>query len=116
MTMTFDDYEALAAETAIYADAFYPFFGLAEEAGEVCGKMAKIVRGDVIDLPDEFLFEELPEHLKRGFAKELGDCLWMITRCATELGMSLEDVARLNTAKLLDRQIKGTLHGEGDDR
>ena len=40
--MTLAEYQRAAAEFAEFApDSMYPFLGLAEEAGEACGKVAK---------------------------------------------------------------------------
>ena len=81
----------------------YPFLALAEEAGEVAGKIAKAMRkGDFID--------------RDAVALELGDVLWQVAACADELGIGLDDVALRNLNKLLARQKAGTIVGEGDDR
>ena len=45
--MRFDDYQKAARRTAIYADrhrVVYPALGLASEAGEVAGKIKKVLR------------------------------------------------------------------------
>jgi hypothetical protein len=45
--MRFDDYQKAARRTAIYADrhrVIYPVLGLASEAGEVAGKIKKVLR------------------------------------------------------------------------
>jgi hypothetical protein len=45
--MRFDDYQQTALRTAIYAErhrVIYPALGLAREAGEVAGKIKKVLR------------------------------------------------------------------------
>ena len=45
--MRFDDYQTAALATAIYAErhrVVYPALGLASEAGEVAGKIKKVLR------------------------------------------------------------------------
>jgi hypothetical protein len=45
--MRFDDYQRMARRTAVYADrdrVIYPALGLASEAGEVAGKIKKVLR------------------------------------------------------------------------
>lgn len=108
--MNLNEYQAKAMDFALYLEhdnrdkiAIYPFLGLCEEAGEVAGKLAKVYRGDSgLD--------------KESLVKELGDVLWMLSACCTELSVSLDDVAKTNLAKLSDRRERDTLKGEGDDR
>lgn len=85
----------------------YPTLGLANEAGEVAGKVKKIFRdkGGIISDDDR-------EALKH----ELGDVLWYLTQICTELNLTLEEVAAANLEKLFSRQARGQLGGEGDAR
>ena len=104
--MKLNEYQDSAMEFAIYCpdDAIlYPTLGLAEEAGEVAGKVAKSVRsGDPIDL--------------EAVIKELGDVLWMTQALASGLGYTLEEVAEKNIEKLESRRSRGVLGGSGDNR
>ncbi len=85
----------------------YPTLGLANEAGEVAGKIKKIFRdkGGVIGDAER-------EALKG----ELGDVLWYLTQICTELDLTLDEVAAANLEKLDSRQRRGTLYGDGDVR
>jgi len=85
----------------------YPTLGLANEAGEVAGKIKKIFRdkGGVIGAAER-------EVLKQ----ELGDVLWYLTQICTELDLTLEDVAQANLEKLFSRLERGQIRGAGDDR
>lgn len=49
-------------------------------------------------------------------AKELGDVLWYVAAICDELGLEMSDVARRNVEKLSDRQERGVIQGEGDER
>lgn len=47
---------------------------------------------------------------------ELGDILWYLNALASDLTLSMDDVAKKNVEKLHVRQLNGTLQGKGDDR
>lgn len=85
----------------------YPTLGLLNEAGEVAGKIKKIFRdkGGVIAHED-----------RTGLKSELGDVLWYLAQICTELELTLDEVAEYNLSKLADRQKRGVIRGEGDQR
>ncbi len=85
----------------------YPTLGLVNEAGEVAGKVKKIFR----DRNGKISKED-----RNALKKELGDVLWYLTQICTELGVSLEEVAEANIAKLFARLDRGTIRGDGDER
>jgi len=106
--MIMDSYQRVARKTVIYPRKqmiIYPALGLAGEAGEVCEKVKKYLRQDY-DL----------DELKEIIEDELGDVLWYIANLATDLGLSLDNLAAKNLAKLHDRQNRNVLQGDGDDR
>ena len=106
-----DEYQRLSRKTAMMVKTdhpiVYPTLGLTNEAGEFAGKVKKIFRdkNGVIDESDR-------EALKQ----ELGDVLWYVAQIATELGVSLEDVASSNLTKLFDRLERDQIKGSGDNR
>lgn len=117
-TLTFNEYQAKAHETADYpagtigadkhaVDYFYPALGLAEEAGEVAGKFAKAVRDNQGVVDSERRLE---------IKKELGDVLWFVAECCTVLNIDMAEVARSNLIKLASRKERGVIHGSGDNR
>ncbi len=109
--MNFTDYQKKALGTAKYPaighGVIYPTLGLTNEAGEVAGKIKKIFRDK-----DGVIGEADREALR----SELGDVLWYIAQVATELGLSLDEIAEYNITKLLDRQARGKIQGDGDTR
>jgi NTP pyrophosphatase (non-canonical NTP hydrolase) len=108
--MDFSSYQLASRATAIYPRRYaieYLSLGLASEAGEVAGKIAKIYR----DKQGDFTAETIA-----AIGSEMGDTLWMISQLATELGLDLNDIAQGNLDKLRDRQVRGVLGGSGDQR
>ncbi|MCO6400747.1 MAG: nucleoside triphosphate pyrophosphohydrolase family protein [Verrucomicrobia bacterium] len=110
--MMFSEYQEGAARTAVYpgrgeGNWVYPALGLAGESGEICEKIKKCLRDDGGKMTDE---------RRALLAKELGDVLWYIATLCSELGLSMDDVAAANLAKLAARKDAGTLHGSGDLR
>lgn len=109
--MNFNDYQIKSRATAKYPAighaVIYPTLGLVNEAGEVAGKVKKVFRDK-----DGQISAETREALKA----ELGDVLWYLAQVATELDLSLDEIAEANIAKLLDRQARGKIQGDGDNR
>ena len=109
--MNFTDYQTKSRATAKYPAighaVIYPTLGLVNEAGEVAGKIKKVFRDK-----DGQISPETREALKA----ELGDVLWYLAQTCTELDISLDEVAESNIAKLLDRQARGKIKGDGDNR
>ncbi len=109
--MNFTDYQTKSRTTAKYPaighGVIYPTLGLVNEAGEVAGKIKKVFRDK-----DGVISDETREALKA----ELGDVLWYLAQVSTELNLSLDEIAEYNLAKLLDRQARGKIKGDGDNR
>lgn len=67
--------------------------GLAGESGEVCDLLKKVV----------FHGKPLDAAMRAKLVLEMGDVLWYLAHAATTLGVSLDDVANANAAKLRAR-------------
>ena len=109
--MTFEEYQQQAYRTALYPNKdnnfIYPTLGLASEAGEVAGKIKKVIRdkGGIID-----------DTTREDIKKELGDVLWYVSQIASELGLDLSEIVDKNIHKINSRVERGVLQGEGDNR
>ena len=122
--MTFNEYQSKAVKMKVSLDNYmkqfpdtdyftleilalaYDGLGLGE-AGEVQGKIKKIIRDNAGIISDE---------ARKEIAKELGDTLWYIASMCQTLGIPMEDVATMNIEKLQSRHARGTVHGSGDNR
>jgi len=109
--MNFQEYQEKSRKTALYPNVgenfIYPTLGLAGEAGEVAEKVKKVIRdkGGMVD-----------DDTRKDIQKELGDVLWYVAQIASELKLSLDEVAEGNIKKLYDRMDRGVLKGNGDNR
>jgi NTP pyrophosphatase (non-canonical NTP hydrolase) len=110
--MTFDEYQKQAITTLIshpdpLMDKTIMVLGISGEASEIAEKWKKLVAyrdgkitgDDITDL-----------------GKEIGDVLWYLTVFANMLGISMDEIARKNAAKLADRKSRGVQKGAGDNR
>lgn len=106
--LTLNQYQKMALETAIYPQPIiYPTLGLTGEAGEVSDKVKKVLRDN------NSIFTE---DKKTEIAKEIGDVLWYCATLSHDIGYTLEEIAQMNYDKLHSRQLRGKLHGSGDNR
>lgn len=112
--MQMNEYQDRAATTAVYPGAgtgsalalAYLGLGLGE-AGEVQGKIKKIIRDDGGILSDA---------ARIALLKELGDLQWYVAMLAHEIDVPLSVIAEVNLDKLSDRKRRDVLAGSGDDR
>lgn len=108
--LDFDTYQRATHETAVYpkrSGIIYTTLGLSSEAGEVAGKVKKVIRDKSGHLTDAD---------KGEIADEIGDVLWYAARLCHELKIPFGSVARGNLDKLADRKRRDTLCGDGDKR
>ena len=109
--MDFNDYQIKSRKTAGYPaighPIIYPTLGLVNEAGEVAGKIKKVFRDK-----DGQINNETRDTLKA----ELGDVLWYLAQVATELDLTLDEIAEHNIEKLYSRLERGKIKGDGDNR
>lgn len=113
--MRLNEYQVQALQTAIYphhgeqqlGGVLYTALGLAGEAGEVANKVKKVIRDHAGLIHPE---------VRNGIVAELGGVLWYVAALATELDVTLTEVAQHNLYELKSRQQRKTLQGNGDQR
>lgn len=121
---TFEEYQKEATQLNISLDKFrkihpdlpedvlslmaitYDGLGLGE-AGEVQGKIKKIIRDNGGIITDE---------AKNALILEIGDTMWYLASLCQNLGTTLENAASENIKKLKLRHINKTVEGSGDYR
>jgi NTP pyrophosphatase (non-canonical NTP hydrolase) len=106
-----EEYQNFTPTTAIYPEERaleYLGLELANEAGEVAGKIKKKLRGDST--------YQVDKHFKEMIAGELGDVMYPFSQLCNYLGLSIEEVIRQNMDKLKGRQLSDTIKGDGDVR
>lgn len=114
--MNLDEYQKQALTTDLFGGKMQPLtsmafidkvLGLVGESGEVADKIKKIIRDQNGKMTDD---------QKQDISKELGDVLWYVAVMGEYLGVSMDEIAAKNLAKLADRQKRNTLSGSGDNR
>jgi NTP pyrophosphatase (non-canonical NTP hydrolase) len=103
-------YQEFVRSTKAYSSEYnlvYPILGLANEAGEVAGKLKKIMRDEDGQLSQESF---------HALVAELGDVLWYVTAVADDLGITISDIFYENYKKLSSRKARGVIKGSGDNR
>ena len=93
--MNFNEYQELASRTA--GSHFTHEMALCNWAMGLCGEA-----GEYSELIKKHVFhgKDLDIHAA---IKEIGDCLWYLSMCATKLNTTLEEVAIRNIEKLKAR-------------
>ena len=107
--MNFNDYQEMAKTTAIYDKThaiLYPALGLAGEAGEVANKVKKLIRDGY----------ETNKDYREALSHEIGDVLWYCAVLADDIGCDLQSIANDNLVTLKDRQARGILPSNDDNR
>ena len=122
MSMELNEYQKKAMSTCLPScdNIAYMSLGLVSEVGELAGKIAKAIRKEELKIDSNELIkrdkvsEEEMMSIRAGIVGEIGDCAWFLAGICHTLGLSLEEVATANLAKLAERKKNGTIIGNGD--
>ena len=119
--MNASEYQVKAHDFASYGEnPMYPALGLSEEAGEVCGKIAKFIRHNNGMTPQDAekssspLMRDEVAKFRTALMSELSDVMWMVAEIATLNGLGLDEIMEYNIVKLTERRSKGLIDGSGD--
>lgn len=118
--MTLNEYQEQAMTTCLpESENFaYMMLNLVGEVGEIAGKVSKSIRKGRTAIYDNCLtgWESREQEFVKELQKETGDVLWQLSGLCSVMGWSLEDIARQNLDKLADRQKRGVIASQGDNR
>jgi NTP pyrophosphatase (non-canonical NTP hydrolase) len=115
--MNIISYQIWTDSTAVYPEANlsterefnYLQHGAAGETGETSGYWKKLIRAEVVSLDRFSKLAALEIQHRQKLLAEMGDELWYLARKCTAMGLTLEELADLNVAKLEQRKAEGQL-------
>ncbi len=101
-------YEAWLDKVTKYPGGMtYPVMGLAGEAGEVANDLVKVFRHRH---HVTIKWGDISPSTQRKMKGELSDVLFYLTATAHEMGLTLEDLAKINQKKINARIKRGTAY------
>lgn len=130
--MELNEYQDRAMSTCMPScnNISYMLLNLVAEVGEFSGKLAKAIRKGQVAIggfspanqnkltipsgPQELDFDVLA--FDKELQKEAGDILWQFVGVCSVMGWRLENVGVGNLEKLADREKRGVIDGDGDNR
>lgn len=126
--ITLNEYQKKAMSTCLPEsdNLFYMLANLVGEVGEFASKAGKHMRKGKLHLTTTERDEggkilhtqiwNITEEERKLMLSEIGDILWQTAGLAHVMGVSLEDVAKENLAKLASRKERNVIAGDGDIR
>lgn len=130
--MELNEYQDNAMSTCMPSckNISYMLLNLVAEVGEFSGKLAKAIRKGQVAIggvsptnqnkltipsgPQELDFDVLA--FDKELQKEAGDILWQFAGVCSVMGWRLENIGGGNLDKLADRERRGVIDGDGDNR
>lgn len=126
--LSLNEYQDKAMSTCLPEsdNLFYMLANLVGEVGEFASKAAKHMRKGklyVTTVPrnehGQVLHTQVwsvTDEERKLMLSEIGDILWQTAGLAKVMGVTLEEVAQENLAKLASRQRRNVIAGDGDER
>lgn len=126
--LTLNEYQDKAMSTCMPEsdNLFYMLANLAGEVGEFASKAGKHMRKGKLHITTMQRDEEgkilhtqvwnVSDEERHLMLSEIGDILWQTAGLAKVMGVTLEEVAEENLAKLASRQQRNVIAGDGDER
>ena len=126
--LSLNDYQNQAMTTCLPEsdNLFYMLANLIGEVGEFASKAGKHMRKGKLHITTTQRDEQgkilhtqmwnISEEERNLMLSEIGDILWQTAGLAKVMGVTLEEVAEENLAKLASRKQRNVIAGNGDER
>lgn len=126
--LTLNEYQDKAMSTCLPESdiLFYMLANLVGEVGEFASKAGKHMRKGKLHITTTQRDEEgkilhtqvwnVSDEERHLMLSEIGDILWQTAGLAKVMGVTLEEVAEENLAKLASRKQRNVIAGDGDER
>ena len=126
--LTLNEYQNKAMSTCLPEsdNLFYMLANLVGEVGEFASKAGKHMRKGNLHITTTQRNEEgkilhtqawnVSREERQLMLSEIGDILWQTAGLAKVMGVTLEEVAEENLAKLASRKQRNIIDGDGDER
>ena len=126
--LTLNEYQDKAMSTCLPEsdNLFYMLANLVGEVGEFASKAGKHMRKGKLHITTTQRDEEgkilhtqiwnVSDEERHLMLSEIGDILWQTAGLAKVMGVTLEEVAEENLAKLTSLQQRNVIAGDGDER
>lgn len=126
--MELNEYQKRAMQTCLPEsdNLVYMLANLVGEVGEFASKAGKHMRKGKLHVTTMPRNEQgkvlhtqvwiVTEEERKLMLSEIGDILWQTAGLARVMGVTLEEVAQENLAKLASRQRRNVIAGDGDER
>lgn len=126
--LSLNEYQDKAMSTCMPEsdNLFYMLANLQGEVGEFASKAAKHMRKGKLHITTTERDEEgrilhtqmwnVSDEERHLMLSEIGDILWQTAGLAKVMGVTLEEVAEENLAKLASRKQRNLIDGDGDER
>ena len=128
VNLSLNEYQDKAMSTCLPEsdNLFYMLANLVGEVGEFASKAAKHMRNGKLYVTTMPRNEQgnvlhtqvwsVTDEERKLMLSEIGDILWQTAGLAKVMGVTLEEVAEENLAKLASRKQRNVIAGDGDER
>ena len=112
--ISIQDFEGPNQEIKVFLNGI--LIGITKEPFDLLDELKQLRKIKLLPHDVSISYDDLDEEQIEKVIQEMGEVLWMLSSIASDYNISLGRVALVNINKLEDRQRRGMLKGDGDDR